>query len=880
MFTRDQIEEIKKKLIMLGTKDTQFPDAHKLNGEEIIAIVQDGENKKIPLSSIINDDFINVSKDTTEILTLSTAVSKIDINNRKLGQVITFKDSANSWAIRQFTGSSLDNWNDISLWKSISGIDELKSQVETNAENISVLSDEIERHDASILNLGTDVSKLKDKDIETSSSLSELTTRVDTIKSQADTNTSNISSLNTEVSALHSKVDENTESIKAKITTDRIEDGAVTTEKIATSAFDDTLSVSDKIAPADVVGGKLSELESETNTRLSELEGNMIEVRSGVIIPDFIFYHISSTGFIGNNGNRNICFKSPILLRKGTIISVDRGYKYQIAVYDVDGIFVERKTWETSKTILDQDRIVRIEVSDLTESVLTDTSISKALHLTALEFDNNLIQVNLSTGHVIVEGAVGSIVSNLETIFNIYRFSSIVDVKEGDVYLINAIAEANRPSYAILSADNTILVKSEVEAKNKKITIPANASKLVLNSRTPKPSYKYSTALIALEKAQSDSSFDTRITKNTADIAENTINIEKNKSSISSLVNQQESEIRTLLSQGNNIVNALGIDTFKNKEFAVSALYKYSAWPFVGVVNDRLVCAYTEAPSHEHVSSLVRSAISDNGVVWSGNVVVSDIKGVREGFTGKGVNDLGELLLIKRVGALGSDLTYFEIIKTTDGIHYETISEIHDDKCAGGHIGDIVNIPNVGLFAFFNKYGSTRSWGYIKSTDNGVTWQAVIVESGLSLNDCPVEMSPIFIGNSKILVMGRRDTFGTYSSMIQLQSSDNGVTWQRYNTNIDNMVGNTPSILLSGSTIDIYTVERHGTTSYLKHASTSVNTVWDNPTSWPTLEKLHDISCQLGQDCGNVNATKYKGCHILAYYTGKNAETGIYVYVK
>ena len=293
MFTRDQIEEIKKKLIMLGTKDTQFPDAHKLNGEEIIAIVQDGENKKIPLSSIINDDFINVSKDTTEILTLSTAVSKIDINNRKLGQVITFKDSANSWAIRQFTGSSLDNWNDISLWKSISGIDELKSQVETNAENISVLSDEIERHDASILNLGTEVSKLKDKDTETSSSLSELTTRVDTLKSQTDTNTSNISSINTEVSTLRSKVDENTtsisqinteldnksdeiaqinntlaehtESINAKITTDRIKDGAVTSEKISSSAFDDTLSVSGKIAPADVVGRKLTNLESEIN---------------------------------------------------------------------------------------------------------------------------------------------------------------------------------------------------------------------------------------------------------------------------------------------------------------------------------------------------------------------------------------------------------------------------------------------------------------------------------------------------------------------------------------------------------------------------------------------------------------------------------------
>ena len=57
--------------------------------------------------------------------------------------------------------------------------------------------------------------------------------------------------------------------IVAKITTDRIADGAVTTEKIATSAFDSTLSVSGKIAPADVVGGKLTELEVITNARIT-----------------------------------------------------------------------------------------------------------------------------------------------------------------------------------------------------------------------------------------------------------------------------------------------------------------------------------------------------------------------------------------------------------------------------------------------------------------------------------------------------------------------------------------------------------------------------------------------------------------------------------
>ena len=137
------------------------------------------------------------------------------------------------------------------------------------------------------------IAQIKTSCEKNASDISVISDEVDTLKSQADTNTSNISSLNTEVSAMQSKVDENTtsisrinteldnkndeiaqinstlaehtESINAKITTDRISDSAVTSEKIATSAFDDTLSVSGKIAPADVVGGKLTELERILN---------------------------------------------------------------------------------------------------------------------------------------------------------------------------------------------------------------------------------------------------------------------------------------------------------------------------------------------------------------------------------------------------------------------------------------------------------------------------------------------------------------------------------------------------------------------------------------------------------------------------------------
>ena len=67
------------------------------------------------------------------------------------------------------------------------------------------------------------------------------------------------------------------------ITTDRIADGAVTSEKIATSAFDSTLSVSGKIAPADVVGEKLSELEWKTEFVFKE---ESKDIPNEIIIED------------------------------------------------------------------------------------------------------------------------------------------------------------------------------------------------------------------------------------------------------------------------------------------------------------------------------------------------------------------------------------------------------------------------------------------------------------------------------------------------------------------------------------------------------------------------------------------------------------------
>lgn len=49
MFTTNQIEEIRQKLQLGGEKDTSFPDASAIKGNEILALVQEGVNKKMTM---------------------------------------------------------------------------------------------------------------------------------------------------------------------------------------------------------------------------------------------------------------------------------------------------------------------------------------------------------------------------------------------------------------------------------------------------------------------------------------------------------------------------------------------------------------------------------------------------------------------------------------------------------------------------------------------------------------------------------------------------------------------------------------------------------------------------------------------------------------
>lgn len=261
--------------VTFGTSSASYPmyyngklvsSSNTWEADEVLEVWYDGINiisKKwigglLSGTSSIND-FINVSGENLETLTLSSAISKVDTSIRKLGQVITFRDGATSWATYQFTGSSLNDWSTTSLWKSIagSGVDELKSKVDTNtadiaslkadvssnAQDIGSLTDEINRNSANINSLQSSVTTLETREALTTDAInglktkvSDLTSQVNTntgnitsITSQVNTNTSNISNLNTEVSdlktnetsifgsltALTTRVDDNTSGIRS-----------------------------------------------------------------------------------------------------------------------------------------------------------------------------------------------------------------------------------------------------------------------------------------------------------------------------------------------------------------------------------------------------------------------------------------------------------------------------------------------------------------------------------------------------------------------------------------------------------------------------------------------------------------------------------------
>lgn len=126
-FTEEDYRKIEKWLLSKGIMDTQFSAATTIDGNETIAIVQNGKNVNATIDALVEklfllgvDDFLNVTdKYEQPAIPLIRAISLIPFRHRRIGQVITFLNEDNKWVIYQFQGSALTQWNNPTQWVNV-----------------------------------------------------------------------------------------------------------------------------------------------------------------------------------------------------------------------------------------------------------------------------------------------------------------------------------------------------------------------------------------------------------------------------------------------------------------------------------------------------------------------------------------------------------------------------------------------------------------------------------------------------------------------------------------------------------------------------------------------------------------------------------------
>lgn len=335
-------------------------------------------------------------------------------------------------------------------------------------------------------------------------------------------------------------------------------------------------------------------------------------------------------------------------------------------------------------------------------------------------------------------------------------------------------------------------------------------------------------------------------------------------------MSEVRSEIDVLAVQSNNLLMAIGIDNVKNKGFHVTTDDGYNAFPFIGTVNNKLVCVYSISKSHTDNTNVdIFAKTSPNGVIWSKAKKIISTENVRDTITGLGHDSLGVIYFWNRKGTPVNADCSFDLYKTHDGINFiKKSSPVFDIKPS--HIGDALHIPTVGLISFYNTYRANRnSYGYVFTKDGGETWSQIEIASPTTQSDTPTEISGTYIGDGKILALGRSEDS---AAMFQIQSSDFGKTWETKITNITDVYLSTPTL--------IYDDDRYITVYYynradgkLKKRKAIASTVFESATSWG--EPSNIASGSVGQDAGNANSVKFNNNIIVVYYSGTDTETSV-----
>lgn len=328
-------------------------------------------------------------------------------------------------------------------------------------------------------------------------------------------------------------------------------------------------------------------------------------------------------------------------------------------------------------------------------------------------------------------------------------------------------------------------------------------------------------------------------------------------------------------------VLAAGAAEAKTSPYTVQDCKGYNSWPMMQAIGRRLVCTYSRGTGHtigEGARGVFARTSDDCGRTWSPEVCVVDEPNYGEVTIGKGLDEDGAMLLWVR--CFGGPNNRHELYRTADGVKFEKISTPALSPLPM-QITDIFHVPGKGMmslwFAGNYKDDFSHSWGTLVSADNGLTWTQTTVEKDLSKADWPTEQSAVYVGDGKILGLARTEIPGASGGVqFQLTSADSGVTWRRERTNISDIMCSTPSLVYDAQSglVSNYYFERGK--GLVKRRVNVLGDVWSAPTGWAEPEVV-GVGSERPWDTGNVNATVIGRTHFIAYYSGAEPDTAVYV---
>ena len=306
----------------------------------------------------------------------------------------------------------------------------------------------------------------------------------------------------------------------------------------------------------------------------------------------------------------------------------------------------------------------------------------------------------------------------------------------------------------------------------------------------------------------------------------------------------------------------------------------YNSWPMIQALGDKLICVYSRGTKHridEGVRGAYARTSTDGGKTWSEEVTVCNDPQCGEVPIGKGLDESGHAIFwIRKQGRVRTH----DLYRTKDGVNFEKIASLSPDPMPL-QITDVFHVPNVGLMSIWFRGSKVKpglnAWGYFASKDNGKTWAQTVVEERLSPFDWNTEQSAVYLGDGKILAIGRVESSPyTAKAQYQLLSRDYGKTWTRTLTNITDVAESTPSLIFDKKTGLVYNYYYQRFRGMLKRRIVEADKILDNPKAWPKPEIVAFASPN-GCDAGNVNATVQNGKHYLAYYSGDEKNTSVVV---